>query len=186
MKIPLEIQKIRDPDGSSRFKAIVSFQDAITHTSQSQKLIQIQNRYSKLVDGWQRMLKEIRSSRKNMANSQLQWKLADEIYSFVKWIENNNYVFANVSEALSRDVGMSRSQLSYLIKFRTYYPSIDRVSKEINWSKYREILDIRSAEARKICEKKILSGEIRTDRDIRDFKRRYRARAPSRGQAWNL
>jgi len=183
MKIPLEIQKIRDPNGSSRFKAIVSFQDAITHSSQSQKLIQIQNKYSKSVDGWRRMLKEIRSSRKNMADSELQWKIADEIYSFVKCIENNGYAFANVSEALPRDVGMSRSQLNYLIKFRTHYPSIDHVSKEINWSKYREILDIRSVEARKICEKRILSGEIRTDRDIRDFKRRYRTRAPSCGQA---
>mgnify|MGYP003681958172 CR=1 FL=1 len=143
-------------------------------TSQSQKLILIQNRYSKLVSDWQIMLREIRSSRRNMSNSQLQWKLADEIYSFVKWVENNNYVFANVSEALSRDVEMSRSQLNYLIKFRTHYPSIHHVSEEINWSKYREILDIRSSEARKICEEKILSGEIRTDRDTRDFKRRYR------------
>ena len=91
-----------------------------------------------------------------------------------KWIENNDYVFANVSEALMRDVGTSRSQLNYLLKFRTYYPSIDDVSTEINWSKYRELLDIRSAEARKICETRILSGEIRTDHDIRDFKRRYR------------
>jgi hypothetical protein len=174
MKIPLEIQKMRDPDGTSRFKAIVSLQDAITHSSQSQKLIQIQDEYSKSVDSWQRMLEQIRSSRRNEADSQFQWKLADAIYSFVKWIENNNYVFANFSEALTRDVGMSRSQLNYLIKFRTYYPSIDRVHKEINWSKYREILDIRSAEARKICEKKIFSREIRTDRDIRDFKRGYR------------
>ena len=174
MKIPLEIKKMRDPDGISRFKAIVSLQDAITHSSQSQKLIQIQDEYSKSVESWQRMLEQIRSSRRNEANSNLQWKLADAIYSCVKRIENNNYVFANFSEALTRDVGMSRSQLNYLLKFRTYYPSIDRVHNEINWSKYREILDIRSAEARKICEKKILSGEIRTDQDMRDFKKRYR------------
>jgi len=56
-------------------------------------------------------------------------------------IENDGYVFANVSEALPRDIEMSKSQLSYLIKFRTYYPSIDQVSKEINWSKYRELMD---------------------------------------------
>lgn len=173
MKIPLEIQKIKDPDGTTRFKAIVSFQDAIAHTSQSRKLIQIQNEYSKHVNEWQKMLKEIRSSRKHMSDSKLQWKLADEIYSFAKWIEDNDYIFANISESLTRDVGMSRSQLSYLIKFRTYYPSVDNVSNEINWSKYREILDIRRETTRKNCERKILSGEIRTDRDIRDYKRKY-------------
>ena len=174
MKTPLEIQKIRDPDGTSRFKAIVSLQDAIAHSSHSQKLVQIQDEYSKSVDNWQRMLEQIRSSRRNEADSQFQWKLADAIYSFVKWIENNNYIFANFSEALTRDVGMSRSRLNYLMKFRTYYPFIDRVHKKINWSKYQEILDIRSVEARKICEKRILSGKIRTDRDVRDFKKRYR------------
>lgn len=171
MKIPLEIQKIRDPDGSSHFRAIVSFQDAIANTSQSQNLIEIQKEYAKLVSISQNLLERIRSSRKFMADSHLQWKLANEIYSFIKSTEKNGYVFANVSEALSRDIGMSRSQLSYLIKFRTYYPSVEQVFREINWSKYREILDIRLPEKRRICEKRILSGEIRTNHDIRVFKR---------------
>jgi len=174
MKIPLEIQKIRDPDGASRFKAIISFQDAIAQASQSQKLVQIQSEYTRLTDDCQSLLKEIRSERKCMADSRLQWKLADKIYSFIKWVENDGYIFANISEALSRDVGISKSQLNYLIKFRTHYPTIDQVNKEINWSKYREILDIRSPEIRKICEKKILSGEIKTDHDIRDLKRKHR------------
>lgn len=171
MKIPLEIQKIKDPDGSSHFRAIVSFQDAIANTSQGQSLIQIQNEYARLIGKCQKSFGRIQSSRKLMADSLLQWKLADKIYSFIKSIEKNGYVFANVSEALSRDIGMSRSQLGYLIKFRTYYPSIEQVSAEINWSKYREILDMRNPEGRKICERKILSGEIKTDHDIRVFKR---------------
>jgi len=174
MKIPLEILKIRDPDGASRFKAIISFQDAIAHTSQSQKLIQIQNEYTKLVDGCQRLLKEIRSNRKRMADSQLQWKLADNIYSFIKWIESDGFIFANVSEALSRDVGMSKSQLNYLIKFRTYYPTIDQVSKEINWSKYRELMDFSDEKSRKQCEMLIKAGKIRSDTEIREFKRKLK------------
>jgi hypothetical protein len=174
MKIPLEILKVRDPDGASRFKAIISFQDAITHTSKSQKLIQIQNGYTRLVDGWQKLLKEIWASRKNKADSQLQWKLADEIYSFIKGIENDGYIFANVSEALSRDVGLSKSQLNYLIKFRTYYPSIDQVSKEINWSKYRELMDFPDQKSRKQCEALIKMGKIKSDTEIREFKRKLK------------
>ena len=171
MKIPLEIQKIRDPDGTSHFRALVSFQDAIANTSQSQNLIQIQKEYAQLVSSCQKSLERIWSSRQLMADSRLQWKLANEIYSFIKLTEKAGYVFANVSEALSRDIGMSKSQLGYLIKFRTYYPSLKQVFKEINWSKYREILDIRNSEKRKICEQKILSREIKTDHDIRIFKK---------------
>jgi len=40
-----------------------------------------------------------------------------------------------------------------------------------NWSKYREIMDIGSADIRKICEQKILSGELKTDGEIRKFKK---------------
>jgi len=176
MKIPLEIQRIRDPDGKSRFKAIVSFQDAIAHTSQSQKLIQIQTDYADLISECQRLQKEIRGNRKHMADSHLQWKLADSIYLFVKKIENDGFVFANFSEAFSRDVGMSKSQLNYLVKFRTYYRAIDHVSAGINWSKYRELMDFPDNHSRKQCEKLIRIGEIRSDKGIREFKRKLKGR----------
>jgi hypothetical protein len=150
-------------------------QDAIAHTSQSQKLIKIQNEYTRLVASCQRLLKDIRSSHRFKADSQIQWKLADEIYSFIKRIENDGYIFANVSEALPRDIGMSKSQLNYLIKFRTYYPSIDQVSKEINWSKYRELMDFPDQASRKQCETLIKIGKIRSDTEIRGFKRKLKA-----------
>jgi hypothetical protein len=174
MKIPLEILEIRDPNGTSSFKAIISLQDAIGESSQSQKLIQIQTEYTRLIYYWQKLLKEIGSNRECMADSRMQWRLADEIYSFIKWIESDGYVFANVSEALSRDLEVSKSRLKYLIRFRTYYPAIAQVFREINWSKYQEMLDIKDSETRRICENRILSGEIRTDHDIRAFKKRYR------------
>ncbi len=175
MKTPLEIQKIRDPDGTSHFKAIISFQDAIADASQSQKLVRIQNEYTKLVEDCRRLLKEIWSNRKSMADSKNQWKLADSIYSFAKRIENEGYVFANLSEALPRDVGISKSQLNYLTKFRTYYPSIDKVSEGINWSKYRELMDFPNGESRKECESLIKRGKIKSDTEIREFKKRIKA-----------
>ena len=174
MKIPLEIQTIRDPDGAVHFKAIVSFQDAIADTSQSQKLIRIQTEYTKFVFTCQKLLEGMRGNRKLLADSCFQWKLANGIYSFVKRIEKDGYIFANVSEALSRDLRLSKSRLKYLIRFRTFYPTISQVSTRINWSKYQEMLDIKDGTKRKICERKILSGEMRTDRDIRNFKRSQR------------
>jgi len=166
--------KIRDPDGRTSFKAIISFGDAIAHSEQSQKLIQIQNQYTELVNRWQKMFTELRNNRRLMADSQKQWKLADEIYSFGKRIEKEGYFFANSSEALSRDLGVSKSRLNYLMKFRKYYPSIELVSPKINYSKYQEILDIKNPQIRQECEKKIISGELTKDSEIRAFKRKYR------------
>jgi len=174
LKIPLEILKLTNPDGTSSFKAIISLQDAIANTSRSQKLVQIQNEYGRFIDSCQSLLKGIWSAHRNKADSQLQWELADKIYSFIKRIENDGYVFANVSDALSRDVGMSKSQLNYLLKFRTYYPSLDQVSKEINWSKYRELMDFPDQKSRKQCEALIKAGKIQSDTEIREFKRKLK------------
>lgn len=174
MKIPVEIIKIKEPDGVSRFRAVISLHDAIANTAGSQELIQIQREYTNFVENCKTQLREIQSSRKYMSNSKLQWKLANTIHSFIELIENNDYIFANMAEAISRDVGLSKSQLNYLIKFRRYYPAISQVQEKINWSKYREILDIGDPKIRKICEEKILSGELTTDYNIRAFKAEYR------------
>jgi hypothetical protein len=106
-----------------------------------------------------------------MSDSLLRWKLADQIYSFIKQIEDNGYIFANLLEALPRDIGISKTQLSYLLKFRERYPFIHQVSKEINWSKYRELMDISEKNIRELCESLIKMGKIKSDKEIREFKR---------------
>jgi hypothetical protein len=177
MKTPLEILKLKDPSGAEKFKAIISFQDAMADTSQSTKLIRIQEEYAKCIFQLRKLWKTVEANRKNMADSRLQWQLANSLHSFQQFVENEGYSFTNSGEALKRDAGISKSQLNYLRKFRVRYPIIDKVSPIINWSKYREIMDIRSAEMRGLCEKAVLSGEMKTDTDIREFKRKLRNKA---------
>lgn len=174
MKIPVEILKLKNPDGVERYKAVISFQHAISDTSQSEKLIQIQNEYSQRIAQLQKIWKEVEKDRKSMANSKNQWKQADIIESLVKFVEGQGYFFTNIVEALSRDVGMSKSQLNYLRKFRKRYPSIDLVSDRINWSKYRELMDFSDEKMRKQCETLIKEGKITSDKEIRAFKRKMK------------
>jgi uncharacterized protein (UPF0210 family) len=174
MKVPVEILKLRGPDGVERYKAIISFQDAIADTSQSGKLIHMQDEYAKRVAQLQNIWKAVEKDRKNMANSKSQWRLADMINSLVKSVESEGYFLANTVEALSRDVGMSKSQLNYLRKFRERYPSIDQVSEKINWSKYRELMDFSDEKMRKQCEALIKEGKIKSDGEIRAFKRKMK------------
>lgn len=174
MKTPLEILKIKAPDGTEKFKALISLQDAISDSTQSKKLIQVQDEYTKYVTCSRELWLKVESNRKNMANSRSQWELADFFFSFVNYAEKEGYVVTNIAEAITRDVGISNSQLNYLRKFRTRYPSVENISDQINWSKYREIMDIKSPALRKMCEEKILAGEIKTDYDIRQFKKNQR------------
>lgn len=179
MKIPVEILKLKSPDGVERYKAIISFQDAIADASQSEKLIQVQNEYSRRIAQLQKVWKEVEKDRNSMANSKKQWKQADIIHSLVIFVEDQGYFFTNLVEALSRDAGMSKSQLNYLRKFRKRYPSIDLVSDRINWSKYRELMDFSNDKLRKQCEALIIEGKITKDSEIRAFKRKMKTSHPS-------
>lgn len=171
MKIPIEIQKIRDPDGLFRFKAVVSLTEIIKNFSLNKNLIQIQKEYAEFIEACKGKQEHINRNRKNRGNAILKWRLADGIYKFIKSIEEQGFVLTNLTEALSRDLGISRRQINYLIEFRVTYPNITFVKKEISWDKYKELLDIPNPSLRKKCEQKILKGELRTRNDIRRFKK---------------
>jgi hypothetical protein len=174
MLIPLEILKIKAPDGTEQYKAIISLQDAIADSSQSKKLIRIQEEYNRYISNSRELWQKMKSDRNKMADSHLQWRLADYLFSFCEYAMTEGYTLSNISLALVRDIGISPSQTNYLRKFRMRYPSITQVSEKINWSKYREIMDISSATLRKECEQKILNGEINTDYEIRQFKKSHK------------
>lgn len=172
--IPIEIRKVRDPDGAACLRAVVSLEDAFRHSTKDVKLTEIENKYTSLIQKCKTYVQKIRRSRENMSSSKLQWELADTVYTFIDALERSDYFFANAIPALFRDTGISKSQLNYLIKFRRYYPDINAIHQEINWSKYREMLDISSDHIRGMCEEKILKGEIKTDNEIREFKKSHR------------
>jgi hypothetical protein len=174
MKIPIEILKLKNPDGVEKYKAIISLQDAIADTSQSKKLIHMQDEYAKRVSLLQTLWRTVEKNHENKSNSLNQWKLADAICSLNEFVENEGYFLANAVEAISRDVGLSKSQLNYLRKFRDRYPSIDQVSEKINWSKYRELMDFSNENMRKQCELLIKEGKIKSDGEIRDFKKKMK------------
>jgi post-segregation antitoxin (ccd killing protein) len=174
MKIPVEISKLKGPDGIERYKAIISFQDAIADTSQSKKLILIQDEYAKRISELQNLWLTIEKDRENKASSHCQWELADAINSLNTFVESQGYFLTNTAEALSRDVGISISQINYLKKFRERYPSIEQVSERINWSKYRELMDFSDEKMRKQCEVLIKEGKIKSDSEIRAFKKKMK------------
>lgn len=174
MKLPIEILKIKDPDGVERLRAVISFQDVVVQPSVNKQLVEIQNDYANFIKNCKKHLKKIQTNRKNRGDPLLKWRLADTIYRFIKDLEANGYSFANVTSALSRDLRISIRYVNYLIEFRTTYPEHKLICKEISWDKYKELLDIPSLSLRKECTEKILRGELRTRNDIRNFKKRIK------------
>jgi hypothetical protein len=83
-------------------------------------------------------------------------------------------VLVNYVDALQRDLGISESELRYIFRFYSKYRDIKELHPRINWSKYRELMDFSDEKSRKQCETLIKMGKIKSDTEIREFKRKLK------------
>lgn len=171
IKIAIELIKVKDPDNIVRYRATISFQNAIDEPISTQKLIEIQNNYDTTIEECKKVYEHIKNNKRNQSNPIFRWELANKIFLFVKDLENNGYIFANFTDAMIRDLELSQTYVNKLLTLRRYYPSKDMLNTNINWSKYREILEISNQDYREKCVARIITGEIKTERQIREYKR---------------
>ena len=60
-----------------------------------------------------------------------------------------------------------------MINFRKTYPSIEMINPNINWDRYRELLDIPDLRVRQLLKEKILDGSVKSRAEIKQFKKTY-------------
>lgn len=165
--ILVELKKFKDPDGQERVGAVASMADALVIPNLKERIQTVEQKYQGLV---LRCLAILNDSKRLRASARPRWKIGNEVVSFQKSKKEGIYV-CNIVEALSRDIGISKTQLNYILRFRRAYPKEEELNSRINWSKYRELMDFPDEKSRKKCEKLILSGRIKTDSEIRTFKK---------------
>jgi hypothetical protein len=101
--------------------------------------------------------------------------LAEKVSTFLDLnAKKNGVVLVNYTDALKRDLGVSESELRYIFRFYRKYNSAADLDERINWSKYRELMDFSDEKTRKQCEALIKEGKIKSDGEIRAFKRKMK------------
>lgn len=172
--IPVEIRKITDPSGSSRVGAVTYLSEILSTPDVQRRLKTIENQYILLLKTCSELFGQMKTSQ-GRADATLRWKIADNINSFLNSSPKiSGVVVVNLMEALSRDLGVSETQLHYLQRFHRAYPNIIDLDPKINWSKYRELMDFSDEKSRKQCETLIKMGKIKSDTEIREFKRKLK------------
>ena len=171
MKTQVEIQSIQDPDGIRRSRFTIALQDAINHASLNKQLLYFQEKYVEVILQCKKILKRIKESRKNAGDSIFKWELADIIVSFLNEVESNEFMIINYSDSLARDLDLSKRLVVSIIKFRQTYPTLDMVNRNINWDRYRELLDIPDLKIRLLLTEKILDESVKSRDEIKQFKK---------------
>lgn len=171
MKTQVEIQSIQDPDGIRRSRFTIALQDAINHESLNKQLLYFQEKYVEVILECKKILKRIKESRKNAGDSILKWELADIIVNFLNEVESNEFMIINYSDSLARDLDLSKRLVVSMIKFRQTYPTLDMINRNINWDRYRELLDIPDLKIRHLLTEKILDESVKSRGEIKQFKK---------------
>jgi hypothetical protein len=173
-QIPVEIRRIKDPDGTSRLGAIAFLEEVMSTPDIKNRLATIENEYFKLLKQCENILAQTKTL-KGRPDAKLRWMLAEKVSTFLDVnAKQNGVVLVNYTDALKRDLGVSESELRYIFRFYRKYVSANDLDDRINWSKYRELMDFSDEKMRKQCEALIKEGKIKSDTEIRAFKRRMK------------
>lgn len=173
-QIPVEIRKITDPDGTSRLGAVANLEEVLSTPDIMNRLSATEKEYELLLRRCSEILARTKTP-EGRPNARLRWKLADEIHAFLNSSTKKiGVVLVNYVEALQRDLGISQSELRYILRFYNKYRNSNELDARINWSKYRELMDFSDEKSRRECEKLIKMGKIKSDTEIREFKRKLK------------
>lgn len=172
--IPIEIRKITDPDGTSRRGAVAYLEEVLSTPDIKIRLSAAEKEYELLLRQCGDILVKTKAS-KGRPDAKLRWELADKIHTFLNSrAKSIGVVLVNYVDALQRDLSISQSELRYILRFYNKYKDPKELDPRINWSKYRELMDFPDEKSRKECEKLVKTGKIKSDTEIREFKKKLR------------
>jgi len=173
-QIPVEIRKITDPDGTSRLGAIAYLEEVLSTPDIMNRLSATEKQYELLLQQCREILVQTKTS-KGRPDARLRWELADKIHTFINSSTRKiGVVLVNYVGSLERDLDISESELRYIFRFYRKYRDPNDLDPRINWSKYRELMDFSDEKSRKQCETLIKMGQIKSDTEIREFKRKLK------------
>ena len=173
-QIPIEMRKITDPDGTSRLGAVAYLEEVLSTPDIKNRLSATEKEYESLLRQCREILIETKTPM-GRPNARLRWELADKIHTFLNSSTRKiGVVLVNYVDAFQRDLSISESELRYIFRFYKKYKDPKELDPRINWSKYRELMDFSDERSRKECEMLIKAGKIKSDTDIREFKRKLK------------
>lgn len=170
--VPVSIRRPLNAGGTAQ-AFVVSLEDVVSESGIHERLRAAEEAYRDSLADWRDVVSAIQ---RNRSDPLLRWSLAESVDGFrrrmgAEWgLEPTNYLIA-----VSRDIGISDSALDYILRLRSRF-TLERVETlGMNWSRFQEVLDIKDETHMEMGIDLIKSGQLRSQAEIREFKRRANA-----------
>lgn len=132
MKKVLRARMTKITEGeSSRLGATADLADAASVTDARERLGSLETEYAKVLRQVERL--------KGKTGPKAKWELADAITQFLRKTRTHGIELEAHLKTLTRDTGISRTEMKYLMKFRKTY-SLQELDDNVQWSVYRSNL----------------------------------------------
>lgn len=157
---------------------VISLTDAISSPGLYERLQSAENEYRGSLPKWHKRVSRIREKGSGAVE---RWRLADDIIRFEEYLRSRWSIQpTNTLRAISLDLGISKSALGYMFRLRERFSLAQVKALKIGWSKVQEILDIEGDALMMKCIDMADEKILKSDGDIRKFKREANALRPRR------
>jgi len=138
--IPVQIRRVKDPDGRERLKATVPmnlvFEKDFDAIWLEEELKKLEKRYFNLVDRLKHLLELLRSKRQKKQRVLLYWEFGDEIIRFVEQNKDSPLFLEGLTRSLVRDIEFSDKMIQRCKRFRLLYPDASKIDRSKSFNSY--------------------------------------------------
>ena len=138
--IPVQIKKVRDPDGKETLKATVPmnlmFEKDFDAKWLEEELSKFELNYLTLVNHLKDILKSLRATDQKEGRVLSYWRFGDKIIEFLEQNKNNPLFLENVTKSLMRDSGVSDRIVQRCRRLRLLYPDSTMIDSTRSFDSY--------------------------------------------------
>ncbi len=138
--IPVQIKKVRDPNGRETLKATVPinimFEKDFDAKWLEDELTKFERRYFYLITCLKSLLESLRSKTWKDKRVLLYWEFGNKIVNFIEQNKNTPLFIENFTKLLIRDVGVSNKIIARCKRFRLLYPDVTKIDPNRSFDSY--------------------------------------------------
>jgi len=156
--------KIREVSVELRFSgdnprplAIVGLGDALAGKEMADRLRQVEEECDLTIRQCKSILRE--AGRRN-PDPLVRWETGDLVLKFLEKQREHGFVILNHVETFAKGLGLAKSYLEAILRFRDRYPDKSGIWKDIGWGKYYELVWFNDPTVMKKIEEQVRAGRL--------------------------
>ena len=149
--------ELRFSGDNPRPLAVVGLGDALAGKEIAPRLEQVEEECALTIKQSKSILEQ--AGHRN-SNPLVRWEIGDLVLKFLEKQREHGFVILNHVETFAKGLGLAKSYLEAILRFRERYPDKSGIWKDIGWGKYYELVWFNDPTIMKKIEEQVRTGGL--------------------------